>query len=48
MASLVAAAARRTLLGSGSAAAMFPGLMGGASIWGGADDLDEEQGWKQF
>jgi len=49
MAELINQAARRTLLGSASAASMFPGLGLGGSIWAGEmDDVDDEQGWKMF
>ena len=49
MAMLISQAAQRTLLGSGNASLMFPGLLGPGSAWGELlDDIDEEQGWKQF
>ena len=49
MAALITQRAQRTLLGSGSANLMFPGLMGASSgVWGGVEDIDEELGWRQF
>ena len=48
MAQLVAQAAQRTLLGSGNASLMFPGL-GGRNIWAGMhDDVDDDLGWRTF
>ena len=50
MKSVLSRAAQKTLLGGGNANLMFPGLLGGGgSIWASEfDDIDDEQGWRQF